>query len=536
MDPYRRGRGPRTTLAQLAFDKARANAEFSVGQWSRAIAGYSGVLQGLGRNDEAVDVFRRTLVLDPGNEAVLPFYLQALMYRCEWAEMAEVGERVVAMARAQAAAGGDVALSPFALAATEAPAELRLKVAEGYTARAVAGMSAARARVSFSHAAAVGEKLRVAYLSPDFREHSVAVSFRPLLEAHDRERFHWIGCLVGSENRDGVTDWFEAQFDEFLDLRDMDAVAAAQAINDAHADVLVDMAGHTRNAALEVLALKPAPVQAHYLGYASTLGAPFVDYLFTDHVHTPPALAPHCSEHLVYLPDSFMAAGAGPKIVDGTISRPDCGLPADGFVFANFNAHYKIDARLFDCWMALLGDLPGSVLWLRQGEAAASENLLAAAELAGIEPARLVFAERLPHAEHLARHRLADLALDCRLHVGGVTTLDALWAGIPVLTMAGDNHASRTGASMLAAVGLVELIAADLEDYRKLALALAREPARLASLKARLAAQAPTAALFDPARLAGNLERAYGELHRRWRDGEAPGALDVAALADNKDQ
>ena len=309
----------------------------------------------------------------------------------------------------------------------------------------------------------------------------------------------------------------------------MDLEQSARHIHGDRLDLLVDLSGFTRHSALEILETRPAPVQAHYLGYGATLGADCVQYLVTDAVHTPPELAAHCSEAVVYLPDSFMATSR-PEIAAVVPDRASQGLPEDGFVFANFNAHYKFDPETFDLWLDLLHELPRSVLWLLRGGEGAMANLRATAAARGIDAERLIFAPRASHPEHLARQSLADLSLDCRHHAGGVSTLDALWSGLPVLSRAGDNQSARTGASILAAAGLAELAVASMADYRAMALRLAHDPSALADLKAQLQANLETAPLFDTARLARHLEAAYGEMVRRYRSGEGIGSFSAARV------
>jgi len=450
------------------------------------------------------------------------------MHQCDWTALSPVMARVQALAALPADAdGGAAAVPPFALAATPAPPALRLAAARRYAARCVAPLQPAIDDLRFDHRRATVDGLRIGYVSPDFRQHSVATSFLPLLQAHRRDGFSWHGFWIGHEEADNVTTAVMTACDEFVDLRGQDPVTAAERIHDSGIDVLIDLAGHTRHSALEVFACRPAPVQAHYLGYGSTIGADCIAYLITDHVHTPAALQPHCSEQLVFLPDSFMAA-ARPEIPLATVARQAEGLPEDGIVFACFNAPYKLDADSFASWMRLLVALPDSVLWLRRGGDAATANLQRAAAGHGVDPERLVFARRLPHLQHLARHSLADLALDSRWHTGGVTTLDALWAGVPVVTIAGDSHAARTGASILHAAGLADLVTASPEAYEQLVLDLAGDRIRLARLRARVAEAWDTAPLYDVDRLARHLEQAYAAMHAQWCDGRAPAAIEVA--------
>ena len=270
-------------------------------------------------------------------------------------------------------------------------------------------------------------------------------------------------------------------------------------------------------------------MQIHYLGYGATLGADFIDYLVTDPAHTPPQLAPYCSEALIYLPDSFMAA-APAEISARSFTRTDCGLPDEAVVFSAFNAQYKIDPTIFSVWMRLLARIPDSVLWLREGSTLAQKNLRRAAAIRGIDPSRLVFAGRLERAEHLARHRLADLALDTLYHVGGVTTIDALWTNVPVITIAGAAHSMRTGASLLSAIGLPNLIAQNLDAYEALAYELATQPDRRDALRIELAHKRLSEPLFDVERLARHLESALTTVWQRYRSGESPSDVHVEPL------
>lgn len=494
----------------------------------RAHGNLGQVLQGLGRYDEAATALREALRLAPERSDLKPPFMQALRQLCAWVELDGLEADILARAETGQSRG----LSPFAIAGTSATPSLRLAIARDYARACTAEAEAGAAAQPFGRPAATEERrLRVGYVSPDFRRHSVAVSFLPLLKAHGRRQFEWHGFAIGLEEPDDTTESFRQAFDQFEDLRGLPPREAAARINAAGIDLLIDLAGHTRDSALEIFAWRPAPVQAHYLGYGSTLGADCIDYLITDPVHTPPELAPFCHEQLVYLSATFMAAGPY-EVSARTPSRADCGLPETGLVLCCFNAHYKLDAETFAVWMALLRELPDSVLWLKQGDGLTMTNLDNAAARHGIDPARIVWADRRPHADHLARHKLADLALDSRRHNGGVTTLDSLWSGVPVLTVAGDSHAGRTGASLLSTLGVPELIAADLEDYYDKALDLLRPPGALAAMRARVEAARAASALFRPGRLAGDLERAYAEIIRRQRTGEKPQSFSVADLAD----
>ena len=483
------------------------------------------VLQGLGRYDAAVAAFQQALALKPDFDAVYPFLAHALMYQCNWSNLEAVIAKVIDDAETRIAAGRDVAAPPFGLAATPASPALRLAVARQVSAKTAAHVRSIKRAMRFSHDRHEGGTLRVGYVSPDFREHSVAMVFRGLLDAHSREGFAWHGYSI-SPRQNLSFESFERAFDGFADLGHASLSEAAGRIHADGIDILIDLAGHTRDSRLELFALEPAPVQAHYLGYGSTLGADSIPYLITDPVHTPPALEAHISEAPVYLPDSFMVATPA-EVAEATPERADCGLPAQGIVFANFNAHYKFHPRLFDVWMRLLKRIEGSVLWLREGTKTAEANLRNEADARGIDEGRLVFAPRVPRPEHLARHKLADLSLDALYHGGGVTTIDALWIGVPVVTLAGEAHSSRTGASLLTAIAMPELITDSLEAYAEIAFRLATEPAALQDIKDKLAANRLSEPLFQPERLARHLEAAYRLMWENFASGRGPMRITV---------
>jgi predicted O-linked N-acetylglucosamine transferase (SPINDLY family) len=276
------------------------------------------------------------------------------------------------------------------------------------------------------------------------------------------------------------------------------------------------------------LANRPAPIQATYLGYPGTTGAPFIDYAIID-ANVVPASEVHAySEKLVYLPECYQCNDRKRKIADRTPSRAECGLPEDGFVFCCFNNSYKTNAPVFDIWMRLLGAVPGSVLWLLGDNNSARANLQREAAARGVAPQRLVFAERVPSSEHLARHRLADLFIDTFPYNAHTTASDALWVGLPVLTCKGRSFAARVAGSLLHAIGLPELVTGSLPEYEALALRLATHPAELRALRDRLACNRSTHPLFDTPRWTRHLESAYQEMWRLHCDGEPPRSFGAA--------
>ncbi len=278
-------------------------------------------------------------------------------------------------------------------------------------------------------------------------------------------------------------------FDRFVDLRDDSFATAARRIAADDVDILVDLKGYTQHARPEILALRPAPIQVNYLGYPGTMGAEFMDYILVDDYIVPVDQQTCFTENLVHLPGCYQANDSRREISPHDPSRQECQLPADGFVFCSFNNSYKITPAMFGVWMRLLKAVPGSVLWLLEGNRFAADNLRKEAAARGVAAERLVFASRRPLPEHLARHRLADLFLDTFPVNAHTTASDALWAGVPLLTLAGQTFASRVAGSLLRAIGLPELIAASLEDYEAMALRLANDRQCLADLRAQAEGQ-----------------------------------------------
>ncbi len=352
-------------------------------------------------------------------------------------------------------------------------------------------------------------KIRLGYLSNDFRQHPTAHLISELIERHDRRRFEVIGYSCGPDDGSPERRRLAKGFDRFTDIRLASHADAAGIIHRDEIDILVDLNGYTRGARTRILAHRPAAVQVNFLGYPGTMGADFIDYIVADAIVIPPGEERFFSETVVRLADSYQPNDRQRQIAGSTPSRGACGLPPQGFVFCCFNNGFKITAVLFALWMRLLAKVPGSVLWLLETNQAAKINLRREAAAAGIPAERLVFAPRQPLPEHLARHRLADLFLDTLPYTAHTTASDALWTGLPVLTCLGGTFAGRVAASLLTAVGLPDLITASLDEYEALALALASDPARLSILKQRVAANRDTTPLFDSERYTRALEQAY---------------------------
>jgi predicted O-linked N-acetylglucosamine transferase (SPINDLY family) len=351
-----------------------------------------------------------------------------------------------------------------------------------------------------------------------------------LFEEHDRSQFDVFAFSHGPDDDSPMRRRLVAAFDRFIDVQQDSDEDAARRIAELGIDILVDLKGHTEFARLEILARRPAPVQVHYIGYPGTLGTDFVDYLIVDPVVVRPDEAADFTEQLVFLPQCYQVNDRMRPGGTGNASRESCGLPRGGFVFCNFNNSYKITPDLFDIWMRLVKMVPDSVFWLLSDNQWADENLRREAQAHGVTADRLIFAPRLGLEEHLARQPLADLFLDTAPYSAHTTASDALWMGLPVLTIAGRSFASRVAASLLHAVHLPELVTHDRVEYERVALDLASDRQKLSALRRRLRENLLTAPLFDIARTRRDLEAAYCQMWEIYVRGEAPSSFRVAKI------
>ncbi len=462
-------------------------------------------LRELGRLDEAIACYREALHLNPGLHHARVHLLHQRQHVCDWADMdaeiAEIRRLVREEPRAQ--------ISPFAfLSLPGTTAAEQLHCARNWVANRYATLPAESERPAFRHRRHDGSRLNIGYLSADFRAHPLAWLATELIERHDRSRFTLHAYSYGPDDGSPERLRWQRAFDHFLDIRAMGLADAAARIHADGIDILVDLTGYTQSSRSDILALRPAPIQVNWLGYPGSMGAPFVDYLLSDAFITPPEQAMHYRERLVLLPDTYQPNDSRRPVAE-VPTRSACGLPEEGLVLCCFNQTFKITPAIFDIWMEVLRAVPGSVLWLLECNRWARANLLREAEARDIRGERLVFAPRVAVAEHLARHRCADLFLDTLPYNAHTTTSDALWMGLPVLTCAGGTFASRVAGSLLHAAGMAELVTHSLQDYRALALALARQPDRLRALRARLDETRDGMPLFDTARFARQLERCY---------------------------
>ena len=370
-----------------------------------------------------------------------------------------------------------------------------------------------------------GSPLVLGYLSNDICDHATAHLMRSLFAAHDRDRFRINLYSYGPDDGSDYRRRIVADCDVFADIAEADFETAARRIHADRVDILIDLKGWTQGNRLAICAHRPAPVQATYLGFPGTTGAPFLDYAIVDRTVLPPDEARFFSEAPAYMPDCYQVNDGSQEIAAEAGGRNDWGLPADAFVFCGFNHPYKITPEVFAAWMEILRAVPGSVLWLLSGNALAEGNLRAAAEGQGIAAERLIFADKAAKPVHLRRMGLADLALDTWICNGHTTTSDALWAGVPVLALTGRHFASRVSTSCLKAAGLPELVTGSPAAYRNLAIRLATAPDQLAALRARLWENRTRMPLFDTAGFVRALEDLYAAMWERYSHRHPPAQI-----------
>lgn len=464
-----------------------------------------------GRRAEAIGHYRRALAIRPDYPAARAFKLHQEAHICEWDAIAEDAAVLPSLG-----VSGE-AVSPFCFMGIEDAPELQRLRAENCGFQLYPQVR----QPNFERPAARPQKLRIGYFSADFHDHATMYLIARLLELHDRDRFEIHAYSYGADKDDGMRRRAVASVDGFYQVRDLADREVASLARTHGIDIAVDLKGYTGNTRLGIFNQRAAPIQIAHLGYPGTLGLPFIDYLIVDPVVVPAEQRAHYSEQLIYMPHCYQATDDQRPIADRAFTRAEMGLPDRGFVFASFNNSFKITPAEFEIWMRLLSRVENSVLWLLDGNERSKANLRQAAAKSGLAE-RLIFAEKIPQAEHLARHRLADLFLDsfnCNAHT---TANDALWAGLPVLTKAGAGFPARVCASLLNAIGLADLVTSSEHDYEELAFRLATDSTALRAIRNRLAQNRLSTPLFDSERYAREIEAGYERAYALYLAGRPP--------------
>ncbi|PPE68466.1 tetratricopeptide repeat protein [Caldimonas thermodepolymerans] len=477
--------------------------------------------------EEAVECFRTAAALDPHHVAARAFVAHLDQFACRWTSFTANREEYLRALHeaARRCTGQGAESTPFALVAMPHTREDFLVAARLESRRLARGVKPLPARPLT--AADARRRLRIGYLSCDFHQHATALLITEMFERHDRDRFEVFLYSHGVDDGSPVRERLRRAAEHFVDVAPLSPAAIARRVHDDGIDILVDLKGHTTDNRFTTLAYRPTPVQASFLGFPGTTGADYVDYFIGDRHVTPLAHADGYSEKIAQMPHCYQPNDRQrPKPVPST--RAQWGLPEQAFLFACFNQSYKIIPETFEAWMDILRDVPGSCLWLLDGGPQACTNLRAQAEARGVDPQRLIFGAPVTPAHHLSRLVHADLMLDtwpCNAHT---TASDAVWAGLPIVTLPGETFASRVAASLLYTLDLPELVCADVEAYKRTAVALARDPARLAQLRSRLAHGRDHGPLFDSTRFARDIEALYARMWERRLAGLSPDHLPAA--------
>lgn len=534
--------------AQVAFDRALAIDP----NFAEAWLGRGRLLLALGRPDEALTSLDRvvatnptlasawlargeaayltknyagalanwakSLELDPGQTDIEAACLRVRMHQCDWTGFETASARTVAAVRS-----GSI-VSPFMFVAVPSTAAEQLQCATRWVERnKLANREPVWRGERYAH-----DRIRIGYLSADFHQHPTSQLMAGVLEHHDRTRFEVSAISVGPNDGSGMRRRIEAAFEHFIEAGAEGERRVAEMIREKEIDILVDLKGYTQGARTGVFAMRPAPVQVNYLGFPGTIGASFIDYIIADRHIIPQDHYGHYAEKVVWLPDSYQANDDRRAMPERPALRSEYGLPEEAFVFCCFNDNYKITPEMFASWMRIMKAVDNSVLWLFEENPVAADNFRREASASGVSARRLIFARRLPNTEHLARQRCADLFLDTLPYNAHTTASDALWVGLPVLSLLGETFAGRVGASVLNAIGLPELVVTSLAQYEELAIKLATERTRLEALRTKLAHNRSTTALFDTARFTRALEAAYAATIERHRFGLAPDHIQIA--------
>ena len=480
--------------------------------------------------DEALRYFDAALAIDSTCGPAISGALLLRRATCQWSDLEASSQRF-----ADGVRQGQSGLTPFIYLSEPSTAMEQLACSRLWSDDKARKMKPLGKQLSLVHTKEPGKKITIAYFSHDFRRHPTAYTKVGLFENHDRSRFRVLGYCNGPDDDSDIRKRVIAAFDTFRDVRGWPPAKVAKRIHADKVDILVDLKGHTLNAPTETFALRPAPIQVNYKGYPGTMGANFIDYIVADAFVVPEADRASFSEKVVYLPETYWVDDRNRAMPATPRSRQELGLPETGMVFCCFNNSYKLSPELFSVWMEILESVPGSVLWVQNSNPRCSlaDNLRREASSRGIAADRVCFAPRLPLEEYLALFRVADLFLDARPYNAHTTASDALWCGLPVLTCPGSTFSARVAGSMLRTIGLPELIAENLEDYRDMAIRLARNRDELARIKDRLEANRLTTALYDTARLTRHMEAAYEIMYQRWIDDRGPALFSVPLINGN---
>lgn len=454
----------------------------------------------LGQHKEALTAYKKAYGIKKNIDYLIGDLIFTRMKICDWDDLIIEKNNLI-----KEIESGLPVIKPFPALGLFDSESLLKKIAEIYSKNNCPAIQERPKLSSFT----LDGRIRVGYFSADFHNHATSYLMAQFFELHDKNKFQVIAFSFGPDENDESRKRISRAFDQFIDVRGKTDYEISSLSRELNIHIAIDLKGYTKDSRPGIFSYGAAPIQVSYLGYPGTIGANFMDYIIADKTLIPEASQDYYSEKIIYLPNSYQVNDAQRPISSKVFTRKDLGLPEEAFVFCCFNNNYKILPETYKSWMNILESVEESVLWLLEDNPLAAENLKHQAAKAGIDPNRIIFANRIPLDEHLARHRQADLFLDtlpCNAHT---TASDALWAGLPILTIAGNTFAGRVCASLLKAVGLSDLIVETRLEYETLAIELAKDSKKLLSIKERLVKGQFTHPLFDTKRLTQHIEEAY---------------------------
>ncbi len=476
--------------------------------------------------EEEIKIYNEALKHIPDDTFILNELVKTMKDACQWdndnVTIDALNDKLISRTKREIMKDMPPSLTPFHSLYTLKTPEEQKKFARHYAKHKFAFYRNQRNEYNFKFTPEGRERIRIGYLSADFGNHPTGHLMRSMLSHHDRGGFEVYVYSYGRNDGSIYRKSIENSADKFINLEDASIPDMAKRIYADGIDILIDAMGYIQNSRPEVLALRPASIQVGFLAYAGTMGADFIDYIVTDKIVIPENEQKFYTEKTMYMPNTYFVTDDLQHISEKNFIHSDCGLPEDKFIFCCFNKPYKIDKETLDLWSEILEEVPNSVLWLYSKSKFAEANIIKEAEKRGVDSDRIIFAKRVPKEEHLARYKLADLFLDCLNINAHTTAIDALWAGVPVITCPGKTIISRASSSIVSAAGIPELIATDRDEYKKLAIYYASHHNDLRKLKDKVESANRNGQLFNTEIYVKDFEKGLRQAYKRYLKGKQP--------------
>lgn len=472
--------------------------------------------------ENAVDQFEKLVKLNPTHSRALSHLVNRSPYILDWQRWQKYSPLLDKITNEELQKNIVPGEQPFMSVIRKDDPKINLQIAKSYSDEMDKKAKLFEISIDYKNLKKSSKKIRIGYVSDGFRDFPTGHNIARIIELHDKNSFE---IIVYSHGPIDDSVWFnriKQAVDRFEDIRDLPDHEAAKKIKQDNIDILIDLKGHTKDTRLPIFSFKPAKLQVSWLGFPGSTGASFIDYAIVDETVIPKEEKNTWSEKLIYMPHTYRSTDDQAPTSVIPFEREDFNLPSDKIVFASFNSPYKVDPLMLNTWTNILKKVPNSVLWQLEDTADIKRRFLTEIEKRGVEKTRVIFAEKIIKESHLARLKLADIALDTRIVNGHTTTVDSLWAGIPVITLCGKHFCSRVSASVLKAIELPELITESLEEYEKLATRIAKSKSELANTKQKLSNNIKTTALFDSNKFTKNIEKAYKQIYKRSKSNKKP--------------